>query len=179
MNNRGNRWTPRGRGTQDGAWRVPSTGVSVPVKVWCTLFLLSGQTKKIILMMPEPQMTPQIIMIPRQIAKWKLQIHPHRGEEDTTKDVLVSLMLPIRGTVHWFYMNCTWLGRVLHTAWLPGRGLPFTLTPTHDFHHHILMLQQTFPSYSLNHVHSVIQFESPLLEKIFSWSPDIWGNIWA
>lgn len=143
------------------------------------MFLLSGQTKKIILMMPEPQMTPQIFMIPRQIAKWNLQIHPHRGEEDTTKDVIVSLMLPIRGTVHWFYMNCTRLGRALHTAWLPGGGLPFTLTPTHDFHHHILMLQQTFPSYPLNHVHTVIQFESPLLQKIFSWSPGIWGNIWA
>ena len=41
------------------------------------VFLLSGQTKEIILMMPEPQMTPQIIMIPMQVAQWNLQIHPH------------------------------------------------------------------------------------------------------
>ena len=41
------------------------------------VFLLSGETKEIILMMPEPQVTPQIIMIPRQVAQWNLQIHPH------------------------------------------------------------------------------------------------------
>ena len=41
------------------------------------VFLLSGETKEIILMMPEPQVTPQIIMMSRQVAQWNLQIHPH------------------------------------------------------------------------------------------------------
>ena len=114
----------------------------------------------------------------RQLMETCKAIHI-TGPEDTTNDVLVSLTLPIQGTVHRFYMNCTWLGRALHTAWLPIRGLPFTLTSTHDFHHHILMLQQRFTSYPLNHGHTVIQFASPLLEKIFSWSTGMWGNIWA
>lgn len=101
------------------------------------------------------------------------------GPEDTTNDVLVSLTLPIQGTVHRFYMNCTWLGRALHTAWLPGRGFPFTLTPTHNFHHHILMLQQRFTNFLLKHGHTVIPLASFLLENLFSWFTGIWRNMWT
>ena len=94
------------------------------------------------------------------------------GPADTTNDVLVSLMLSNQGTVHstQFYMYCTWLNRAMHTALLPGTGFPFPLTCTHVFHHHILMLQQRFPSYPLNSAHAVIQLETPLLEKCVSGS---------
>ena len=46
------------------------------------------------------------------------------GPENTTNDILVSLTLPSCSTVHRFYINCTCLGRALHTAGLPGGGLP-------------------------------------------------------
>ena len=46
------------------------------------------------------------------------------GRRDSTSDVLVSLTLSSCSTVHRFYVNCTCLGRALHTAGLTGGGLP-------------------------------------------------------
>ena len=131
--------------------------------------------------MPEPQMTSLVLMIWRHAAQGNLKIHPHPWSSRHLTDVLVNLTLHNHGTVHsaQFYMYCTWLSRALHTALLPGRVLPFPLTPTHVFHHHILMLQQRFTSYPLNHAHTVIQVASHLPENCVRWSTGSWNNTWA
>ena len=96
----------------------------------------------------------RVFITSRQAAQGHLQLHTHiTGPDTTTNDVLVSLTLPSCSTVHRFYMNCTCLGRALHTAGLPGGDFPFTLTPTHTFAHHILMLQQILNNFPLKHGH--------------------------
>lgn len=130
------------------------------------MFLLSGQTKKIILMMPEPQMTPQIFMIPRQIAKVK-PANPSTSWWRRHHKGCCEFMLHHP----WHSTDSTWTAPRLqgtNTAWLPGGGLP--RPHPHDSHHHILMLQTNISQLSFKsctHCHPV---ESPLLQKIFSWS---------
>ena len=77
----------------------------------------------------------RVFITSRQAAQGHLQLHTHiTGPDTTTNDVLVSLTLPSCSTVHRFYMNCTCLGRALHTAGLPGGGFPI------DSHPHIPLL---------------------------------------
>ena len=133
----------------------------------------ADKTTEIILRMPQAQMTLQVIMVQRHTAEWNLPIHPHLWSRSTTNDVLVSLTIPIQGTVHQLYVNCTWMGRALHKAEHSGGRLPFTFTPTHTFANHILMQQQRFTDFSWNHGQTDIQHAPVLLENHFSWSTGI------
>lgn len=56
---------------------------------------------------------------------------------------------------------------------------PLTLTPTHNFAHYILMLQQRFTNFLLKHGQTVIPLASLLLENLFSWLTSIWRNMWT
>ena len=131
--------------------------------------------------MPEPQMISLLLMKWKQASHRNLKIHPHTCSSRHHTDVLVHFTLHNHGTVHstQFYIYCTWLSRALHTALLPGRVFPFPLTPTHVFHHHILMLQQRFTSYPLNKAHTVIQVASHLPENRVCWSTGRWNNTCA
>ena len=99
--------------------------------------------------MPEPQMTPQIIMIPMQVAQWNLQIHPHHWswrfhkpcscEPYTTHTghstpILHELHLSGQGTAHamasWWKTSS---GTTFHTAVkFPSLWVPYLDDCTQD-----------------------------------------------
>ena len=56
---------------------------------------------------------------------------------------------------------------------------PLTLTASYTFAHHILMLQQIFTDFPLNHGHNLVHATSLLLLNLFSWSTGIWRNLWT
>ena len=81
------------------------------------------------------------------------------------------------------YTDSTWTAPVWagHCTQLDFQveDCPLTLTPTHTFAHHILMLQQRFTNFLLKHEHTVIPLASLLLENLFSWFTGIWRNMWT
>ena len=63
--------------------------------------------------MPEPQMTSLVLMIWRHVAQGNLKTHPHPWSSRHHTDVLVSLTLHNRGTVH---------STVLHVLYVAEQG---------------------------------------------------------
>ena len=99
----------------------------------------------------------------RQLMETCKAIHI-TGPEDTTNDVLVSLALPNCGTVHWFYMNCTCLGRALNIAGFAGGGLPI------DPHTHTY-LYSSYPDISIS---KIVQNIFLNISKIFQFPFKTW-----
>ena len=62
---------------------------------------------------------------------------------------------------------------------LQVEDFPLTLTPTHTFAQHILILPPKSIEFPLNHGHTLVPHASLLLENLFSWSTSIWRNVWA